>query len=163
VEVKEKLCDSENEFTILNAKYNSKLQLIESMDQELVRLSVKAIELKSALTQNKELLIKNDLLLDGLTWSVKDLFTLTNKRSYSAKRKLRLLFQSLIKRRLNGVSVQRDVLPIHADPTEYVKTLVEFGFNSSEYFEVNQDVEASQINPFSHFQHIGLKENRKIR
>jgi chromosome segregation ATPase len=163
VETTEKLQNLQNKFDNLVLVIRAKTQLIEKMDQELLRVSVQAIQLNNALTQNEVLLNQNSVLLDGLTWSVKDLHTLTSRRSYRASRKVRLFLKTLTKLKMNGISVQRDVLPIHSDPDQYVKFLIESGFISSEYFDVNQDVEESQINPYSHYQHIGLKENRKIR
>jgi hypothetical protein len=163
VETTEKLQNLQNKFDNLVLVIRAKTQLIEKMDQELLRVSVQAIQLNNALTQNEVLLNQNSVLLDGLTWSVKDLHTLTSRRSYRASRKVRLFLKTLTKLKMNGISVQRDVLPIQSDPDQYVKFLIESGFISSEYFEVNQDVEESQINPYSHYQHIGLKENRKIR
>jgi uncharacterized protein YuzE len=163
VETKETLRRLQNKFEGLVLEIRAKTQLIEKMDQELVRVSIQAIQLKIALSENDVLLNKNRVLFDGLNWSVKDLHTLTSRRSYRASRKLRLCLASLAKLRMNGISFQRDVLPIHSNPDEYVKLLIDSGFTSSEYFGVNQDVEERLINPYSHYQYIGIKENRKIR
>ena len=163
VETVEKMQKLQSNFEDLVSEIRTKKKIIEKLDQELVRVSVQAIQLNSVLTENELLLRQKLILFDVLNWSVKDLHTLTRRRSYAASRKLRLFLASIAKFRINGISIKKDVIPICSSPDEYLKSITECNFTSSEYFEVNQDVKERNINPYSHYQHFGKKENRKIR